>query len=87
MLIRLDRWRALALGAGLNARGVVQIVVASVGLRTGVLNVAGYTVVVLAAIVTSIMASPLLRLALGRIETTAAERERETSYGVAVDAG
>ncbi|MFG2043623.1 cation:proton antiporter [Dactylosporangium sp. NPDC048998] len=76
-LIRMDRWSAFALGAGLNARGVVQIVVASVGLHAGVLSTDGYTVVVLVAIVTSVMAPPLLRLALGRIETSPAERERE----------
>jgi len=76
-LVGLDRWRSLALGAGLNARGIVQIVVASVGLRTGVLNTAGYTIVVLVAIVTSVMAPPMLRLALGHIETTPAERARE----------
>jgi Kef-type K+ transport system membrane component KefB len=79
-LIRMDRWSALALGAGLNARGVVQIVVASVGLQAGVLSTAGYTVVVLVAIATSLMAAPLLRLALGRIELTPAERERELAH-------
>jgi Kef-type K+ transport system membrane component KefB len=84
MLVRLDRWRALALGAGLNARGVVQIVVASVGLRAGVLNTASYTVVVLVAITTSAMAPPLLRLALGRIDTTPAEEERERAVSAAV---
>jgi Kef-type K+ transport system membrane component KefB len=76
-LIRMDRWSATALAAGLNARGIVGIVVASVGLRAGVLNTAGYTVVVLVAITTSVMASPLLRTALGRIPPTASERERE----------
>ncbi len=79
-LIKMDRWSATALGAGLNARGVVQIVVAAVGLHAGVLNTAGYTVVVLVAITTSLMAPPLLRLALGKIETTPAERERERAF-------
>ncbi len=36
----LTRWEALALGAGMNARGVVQLVVATVGLRLGVLTTA-----------------------------------------------
>ena len=76
-LIGLDRWHGFALGAGLNARGVVQIVVASVGLRAGVLNPAGYTIVVLVAIITSVMTPPLLRIALARIDTTPAEVERE----------
>lgn len=79
-LIRMDRWSAIALGAGLNARGVVQIVVASVGLQTGVLSSAGYTMVVLVAIATSLMAAPLLRLAIGRSEETPAERERELAH-------
>lgn len=79
-LIRMDRWSATALGAGLNARGVVQIVVAAVGLNAGVLNTAGYTVIVLVAVTTSLMAPPLLRMALGRIETTPAERERQRAF-------
>ncbi len=87
LLIRMDRWRALALGAGLNTRGVVQIVVASVGLRLGVLNTAGYTIVVLVALATSVMAPPLLRVALGRIETTENEKVREASYAVTAGAG
>jgi Kef-type K+ transport system membrane component KefB len=81
MLIGLDRWHAMGLGAGLNARGVVQIVVASVGLRLGVLSTAGYTIVVLVALATSVMAPPMLRMALGRIEATPAERARETRLG------
>lgn len=82
MLVGLDRWRALGLGAGLNARGIVQIVVASVGLRLGVLSTAGYTIVVLVAVATSVMAPPMLRMALSRIETTPAERARGTRLGV-----
>jgi Kef-type K+ transport system membrane component KefB/nucleotide-binding universal stress UspA family protein len=54
----------LALGAGLNARGAVEIVVATVGLSLGVLNAQSYALVVLMAIVTSMMAPPLLRLVL-----------------------
>lgn len=60
---RLDRWEALALGAGMNARGVIQIIVATVGLQVGVLNTAAYTIVVLIAICTSLMAPPILRVA------------------------
>ena len=47
----------LALGAGLNARGAVEIVVATVGLSIGVLNGASYAVVVLMAMATSIAAA------------------------------
>ncbi|MFB7211618.1 cation:proton antiporter [Streptomyces sp. NPDC056255] len=77
---RLDRTESLAIGAGLNARGVVEIVLASVGLRLGVLNTASYTVIVLVAVVTSVMAPPILRRTTERIATTKAEIEREREF-------
>jgi Kef-type K+ transport system membrane component KefB len=76
-LSRLTHWEGIALGAGLNARGVVEIVVASVGLRLGVLTTATYTIVVLIAVFTSVMAPPMLRWSMRRVETTAAEHLRE----------
>jgi nucleotide-binding universal stress UspA family protein len=51
----------MALGSALNARGALEIVIATVGLSLGVLNDASYTIVVIMAIATSIMAAPLLR--------------------------
>ncbi|WP_214408513.1 cation:proton antiporter [Sphaerisporangium fuscum] len=75
---RLNGWEALALGAGLNARGVIEVVVAMVGLRLGILGVEVYTIVVLVAIVTSLMAPPILRFAVARIEETAEEEIRES---------
>lgn len=64
------------LGAGLNARGAVEIVVATVGLSVGVLNGSSYTVIVLMAMATSIMAPPLLRLALRGYRGSLEEQER-----------
>lgn len=64
---RLSHWQGVALGAGLNARGVVELIVAVVGLRLDVLNSASYTVIVLIAVLTSMMAPPLLRLAVSRM--------------------
>nr|ABC02797.1 putative antiporter [Actinomadura melliaura] len=72
----LSSWEGLALGAGLNARGVIEILIAMIGLRLGVLNTAAYTIIVLVAVVTSLMAPPILRLAARRIEHTEAERVR-----------
>lgn len=54
---------AFGIGAGLNARGALELVVASVGLSLGVLTEATYAVIVLVAVVTSVMAAPLLRRA------------------------
>ncbi|GAA5056313.1 cation:proton antiporter [Nocardia callitridis] len=76
MLVRLPRWEAVALGAGLNARGAVEIVIAMTGLRLGVLNTASYTVVVFVAVVTSVMAPPLLRVSMRKVDHDTEEDKR-----------
>ena len=53
-----------ALSIGLNARGALEIVIATIGLSLGVLNDESYTAVVVMAIATSVVAPPLLRLVL-----------------------
>ncbi|CDR06342.1 cation:proton antiporter [Streptomyces iranensis] len=65
-LSRLGHWESLAIGAGMNARGVIEVVVAMAGLRLGVLSPDVYTIVVLVAIATSLMAPPVLRFAMAR---------------------
>ncbi len=79
-LSRLTRWEGLAIGAGMNARGVVEVVVALTGLRLGILNTATYTIVVLIAIVTSLMAPPILRMATNRIAHSEEERLRRVEH-------
>ncbi len=76
-LSKLNRRECLALGAGMNARGVVEVVVALAGLRLGVLTTTTYTIIVLVAVVTSLMAPPLLRRAMAGVDHTAEERLRE----------
>jgi Kef-type K+ transport system membrane component KefB len=53
---RRDHWTALAFGAGLNARDAMEIIIASVGLSLGVLTQAMFSIIVVMAIVTSLMA-------------------------------
>jgi Kef-type K+ transport system membrane component KefB/nucleotide-binding universal stress UspA family protein len=65
-----------ALGIGLNARGALEIVIATVGLSLGVLNQASYTVIVLMALATSMAAPPLLRRVLANWAGTDEEQER-----------
>ena len=64
----------------MNARGVVEVVVALAGLRLGVLTTATYTIIVLVAIVTSLMTPPLLRRLMAGIDHTAEERLREKEH-------
>ncbi|NNE73696.1 MAG: universal stress protein [Acidimicrobiales bacterium] len=65
-----------ALGVGLNARGALEIVIATVGLSLGVLNERSYTVIVLMAMATSMLAPPLLRRVLAGWQGDPEERRR-----------
>lgn len=67
---------ALALGSGLSALGAMGIVVAIVGLNLGVVSETGYTVMVLAAIVTSVVAPQLLKLVVRGWEIPSDEAQR-----------
>lgn len=60
----LDRREGLALGSGLSALGAMGIVVAIVAFNLQMISNSGYTVLVLAAVATSIIAPQLLRLAV-----------------------
>lgn len=79
-LSRLNNWEALAVSAGVNARGAVEIVVAMVGLRAGILSSQMYTIIVLIAIVTSLIAPPVLRVTMTRVEQTAEEELRAARF-------
>ncbi|HJR92932.1 MAG TPA: cation:proton antiporter [Acidimicrobiia bacterium] len=71
-----DHWSALAFGAGLNARGAVEIIIATIGLSAGILSQEVFSMVVVMAIVTSLMAPFGLRFAISRIEMGAEEKSR-----------
>ena len=73
---RLPGPEGLALGIALNARGALEIVVASVGLSIGVLTESSYGAIVIMAIVTSLAAPPLLRRVLRDWPGTEAEQDR-----------
>jgi len=73
----LSRRECTALGAGMNARGVIEVVIAMVGLRMGVIGVEAYTVLIVVAVVTSIMAPPILRQSMRHIGFTPEEVARE----------
>lgn len=77
---RVSRWEALAIGSAMNARGVIGIVVGMVGLRLDVLNAASFTIIAMVAIVTSMMAPPLLRFAMSRVSHSADELLRKATH-------
>jgi Kef-type K+ transport system membrane component KefB/nucleotide-binding universal stress UspA family protein len=73
---RLSHWEGLAMGSGMNARGAMEIIVATIGLSLGVLNQQMYSIIVMVAIVTSLMAPPLLRWTLSKVVIGAEEANR-----------
>ena len=78
----LSSGEGLALGSGLSALGAMGIVVALVGLNLGVLSDTGYTVIVVAAIVTSLVAPIMLRMAVRGMEAGEEEQSRLESEAI-----
>lgn len=72
----LSHREAIAVGVGLNARGALEIIIATIALSIGVFNQQAYTVIVLLAMITSMVAPPLLRWALGTVEASDEEAQR-----------
>ena len=60
-------WRdSLALGALMNARALMELIVIKIGLDAGVINQQAFTMLLVMAIATTVMTGPLLSLFLGR---------------------
>jgi hypothetical protein len=69
----------------MNARGAMGLVVATVGLSLGILTQGMYSMLVMIAVVTSLMAPVLLRLTMRRVRMTEEETQRmaeEASRGL-----
>ena len=75
-IARLSAREGVALGTALNARGALEIVIATVGLSLGVLNERSYTIVVIMAIATSMLAAPVLRVLTADWKGSPEEEER-----------
>ncbi len=76
-----DHWSALFFGFGLNTRGSMGIIIANIGLSLGLISQDLFSILVVNAIITSLIAPPALRAIIRRVEVTADERtrlERET---------
>jgi Kef-type K+ transport system membrane component KefB len=66
LLAGLARDEAVTVAAALNARGAVELIVADLGLRTGILDARWHTAIAIVAVFTSMMAAPLLRWSVRR---------------------
>lgn len=57
---------AMAIGALMNARGMMELIIINIGLQRGIIGPALFSMLVIMAIVTTFMASPLFDLVYGR---------------------
>jgi Kef-type K+ transport system membrane component KefB/nucleotide-binding universal stress UspA family protein len=74
-------WEAASLAVAMNARGAMEIVVATIGLNLGILGPEMFSIIVMVAIVTSFMAPLGLRLTMPRVRMTADEQQRIAAAG------
>jgi Kef-type K+ transport system membrane component KefB/nucleotide-binding universal stress UspA family protein len=78
-------WEAASIAVAMNARGAMELVVATIGLSLGILNPQMFSIIVVVAIVTSFMAPVGLRLTMRFVRMTEEEARRialERSKGV-----
>ena len=61
-----DHGSSMAIGALMNARGLMELIVINIGLQRGIIGEGLFSMLVLMAIVTTLMASPLFELVYGR---------------------
>jgi len=75
-VLGIGHWRSLAFGAALNARGAVQIIIATIGLSIGILTAEMYSIIVVMAVLTSIMTPLMLRAIIPHLTPDAGEEAR-----------
>jgi len=61
-----DNRTALGIGALMNSRGLMELIIINIGLQKGVIGATLFSMMVLMAIVTTMMASPLFEIVYGR---------------------
>jgi Kef-type K+ transport system membrane component KefB/nucleotide-binding universal stress UspA family protein len=69
-------WEAASIAVAMNARGAMEIVVATIGLSLGILTPEMFSIIVMVAIVTSFLAPVGLRLTMPRVRMTEEEARR-----------
>jgi nucleotide-binding universal stress UspA family protein len=69
-------WEAASIAVAMNARGAMEIVVATIGLSLGILTPQMFSIIVMVAVVTSFLAPLGLKLTMPRVRMTDDEAKR-----------
>jgi len=57
---------SITLGSLMNARGLIELILLNIGLQAGIITPTLFTILVLVAIVTTLMATPIFEFVYGR---------------------
>ena len=68
-----DNRTAMGIGALMNARGLMELIIINIGLQKGIIGPTLFAIMVLMAIVTTVMAGPLFEIVYGRKAREAGE--------------
>lgn len=63
---RVPTRESVALGALMNARGLIELILLNIGLQAGIITPTLFTILVIVAVVTTLMTSPIFELVYGR---------------------
>jgi Kef-type K+ transport system membrane component KefB len=70
---------AMAIGTLMNARGLMELIILNIGLQRGIIEKPLFTIMVIMAIVTTLMATPLFKRIYGSREEREAQAAREAA--------
>lgn len=71
---------AMAIGSLMNARGLIELILLNIALEQGIITPTLFTMLVLMAIFTTLMASPIFELVYGRYRTKSVPVEQELDF-------
>lgn len=70
---KFNYWSALSFSIGLNTRGTIQIIVATIGLTTGIISQEIFSAIIVISVISSLTAPVLMKFAVKKIELTEEE--------------
>lgn len=71
-----DHWTALSFGIGLNTRGTIQIVIATIGLTIGIITQDIFSIIIVISVFTSLISPILMKMVLKKVQPKQEEIER-----------
>ncbi len=67
-LANFSKPKSVALGVGLNARGIMELVIANIALQNGFIDVSMFSILVLMGLITTMVTPLLLRIAFNKVD-------------------